>query len=416
MVDGIAENQEIYIHNSDDLTEIAVKRKLAAGQIYSSWNEVYTLIGCELLGQKTLKGGKQKNNAKKYLLQYADFVFVEGKRTLLCTEIYTVPRYDESLTQDNRGKNGVYIDRMIPVYIDYLLKQDRNEWFTFPTDIAKIVGLVGANYKVDRIEDMKKINPVFSAYMVNECYSHCREHLEREVYLLLDRLQKNYNMLEYKKNFRIVTAEGTHISDSEEEKIINETEKEVLAEMQMESKKIIFWKNLIEKFYSRVYEIVNEKYNFTWRRYYRQIQIRINRDELIRIADRLSRDTQSIGILREELRVLSATKIYNQIISKYNNRRKKAAIESAQIEMECTRRAKEQLKKEQQEDSGEKTTIWDMVQLGIFTKEEAIEKMVKAQKKPFNYHESFLVTQYELVTYLVAKPDIPYSEEQEICA
>lgn len=100
---------ETYFHNPDDMTEIAVKRKLAVGRIYSSWNELYNIISCKLLGQKTLRGGKQKLSAKKCLLQYADFAFVEGKRELLCTEIYAVPHYDDSLTQDNRGKNGIYM-------------------------------------------------------------------------------------------------------------------------------------------------------------------------------------------------------------------------------------------------------------------------------------------------------------------
>lgn len=404
---------EPYIHNLEDKTEIAVKEKLEVGRIYSNWKDIFMIIGCGLLGQKALKGGKQKNNAKKYLLQYASFMAVEGKRALLCTEIYDVPRYDDKLQQDNRGKCGAYIDKMLPVFLTFLANKEETEWFTFVTDVAKIVGLVNSEYKKYDDSKMKKINPAFSPYMVNRFYFCCSQHLEREVYVLLDRMQNDYKVLEYKKNFRIVTQDGAHVSSEEEEKLIAEAEKQVLNEMNFKTKRSLMWKNRGKEYYKRVYEFINKKYNLNWIRYYRQIQIKHDKELAKMAAKIIVTSEMNIEELRDNLISQFADKIYNEMSRRYETQRKTADSKISMLE-NSNREAAEQ-KYECDEKCQE---LKDYVQLQLLRREDVIDMMAEISKEemPFKECDSFLETQYELISLMIARPTCAVQEEEKVSA
>ena len=141
------EDEQIYIHDDADRTELAIKTKIFIGEVFQNgWSEIFSTVGSENLGVKSLAGGKQKNKAKETISQYADFLPVQvGKRPLYCSEIYDIPNYIEK--DDGRGKKGFYKERLIPLLAYYLLKKKKDTIYTTVDELALWMGLVTINYK-----------------------------------------------------------------------------------------------------------------------------------------------------------------------------------------------------------------------------------------------------------------------------
>ena len=129
----------------NDKTEIAIKKVLREGEHYPSMTVVYKMIGLDNLGVPNLDGGVQKNKAKKCLSMYARLEKVQkGKNEVCCYEIYPIPRF--VVNPDGRGKNGIYIDRLIPIMLSLFNACTDSQIETTINKLAVNFSLVKAKY------------------------------------------------------------------------------------------------------------------------------------------------------------------------------------------------------------------------------------------------------------------------------
>ena len=204
------------IYNSDDKAEITIKDNISIGQCFNSLKNIYDTVGLINLGVKNLNGGKQKRTALNNLLQYVDLQDIEGKkRARQIADIYEVPHYLEK--EDNRGKNGFYIDRIIPIMVNFLSDKEDAMFFTNVTKLSKIMGIVGRDFKTKTYEDLAKINPKFTYAMTNQLYGRCKPEQESIAYRILNKLQDDYSVISYYRNFYIQTENGNYTSSKEED-------------------------------------------------------------------------------------------------------------------------------------------------------------------------------------------------------
>lgn len=244
----------------------------------TSLKSIYNIIGLDKLGISNLNGGKQKQLALKKLLQYIDIQKVEGnKRAIQVVDIYEKPH----IIDNERGKKGFYIDRSIPIMLDYLLQVDRLELLTNINMLSKVIGIVNFRFKVISNDELLQINNRFTHNMVNDFYFRCKTQQEQIIFRLLDRLQNEYSVITYYKKFNIIDETGEeHVSSVSDEYVIEKAQKEVLDEFNSKNILIVYKRKREKKFFDRVCQIINEKYNLNWEHYYRQIQIFIHEEKL----------------------------------------------------------------------------------------------------------------------------------------
>lgn len=263
-----------------DPIEYAVKSSINVGDEFSGgWNEVYRTIGLDVLGIKSLDGGKQKKKAKELVAQYAEFMPVKPNgRALKCINIFPQPRYMEK-KRDGRGKSGIYIDRTIPLFVHFYMNENTDVVCrTSVTRLARDLGIVSGKYKSITQEELLSINPKFTKYAVNQFYSRCQTKLNEIIFAALDQLVDDYRILEYQRTYRINTEFGSREGTKTEEKIIKDAEKRVLSEFNAENKGVILFTGKAEKYNKRVIELINEENGTEWVSYWTEIKLVFDAD------------------------------------------------------------------------------------------------------------------------------------------
>lgn len=231
------------VYNLADKAEVAIKNNICIGQVFTSLKSIYNIIGLDKLGISNLNGGKQKQLALKKLLQYIDIQKVEG------------------------NKRAIQVDRL--------------ELLTNINMLSKVIGIVNFRFKVISNDELLQINNRFTHNMVNDFYFRCKTQQEQIIFRLLDRLQNEYSVITYYKKFNIIDETGEeHVSSVSDEYVIEKAQKEVLDEFNSKNILIVYKRKQEKKFFDRVCQIINEKYNFNWEHYYRQIQIFIHKEKL----------------------------------------------------------------------------------------------------------------------------------------
>lgn len=231
------------VYNLADKAEVAIKNNIYIGQVFTSLKSIYDMIGLDKLGISNLNGGKQKQLALKKLLQYIDIQKVEG------------------------NKRAIQVDRL--------------ELLTNINMLSKVIGIVNFRFKVISNDELLQINNRFTHNMVNDFYFRCKTQQEQIIFRLLDRLQNEYSVITYYKKFNIIDETGEeHVSSVSDEYVIEKAQKEVLDEFNSKNILIVYKRKREKKFFDRVCQIINEKYNLNWEHYYRQIQIFIHEEKL----------------------------------------------------------------------------------------------------------------------------------------
>lgn len=369
------------IYNPDDRAEVAIKNSISIGQIFKSLKELYNFIGLDNLGIKSLAGGKQKQIALEILCQYIDLQEIEGKkRARRVTGIYEVPHIIER--EERRGKSGFYIDRIVPIMVNYLSHDiDKKVFFSNVNELSKIMGIVGRNFKSISCEQLAEINPKFTHAMINQFYYRCRREQEEVVFRVLNKLQRNYDAISYHKNFCIVTQrEEMHTSSINEDTIISKTQKEVLDKFNVKCISTIYLKRQEKQFFTEVCKLINEKYGLHWIRYYPQIQIFINSEELQKIAHLFILDEITLQKNKAEVAQRFIKRIENRTLKDIQNTNLKADKEIAEWELKF-----------------KELEISKWVDLGFdYTKE--INKM---KPKPYKFHDNYIKIQRQLMAILL---------------
>ena len=395
---------DIPIQNPEDVTEVAIKTKTKIGQIFlNGFNDYYRTIGIKNLNMrnregnlitdtKQLKGGKQKSEAQEIIKQYCEIQKrPDLKRyAIQLVDIFEIPRYIEK--EDKRGKNGFYIKHLMPIMVFYLLQKDKGVIYTNVEELSCFVGLVTKNYKRIPIEELAKINPRFTATMLNQFYYRCKPELESVIFRVLDILQDEYKALNYYRNYCIYTDDGScHTSSKSEDVIIRQAEWKVLKEFNAKRILTIFQRKQQTKFYNRVCELINETYEFKWIKYKKQIQIIADGEALQEIMQDLT--STEISCNKEKIASRFARRIMNRTQSEYNRTNKKAdTFETTWVE--------EQLKRPE---------FTELIQLG-FDYENDLKKMVK-EFDVYRYHDNYLTVQSKLIKLMIGEPEIELKDD-----
>ena len=354
------EDEQIYIHDDADRTELAIKTKIFIGEVFQKgWSEIFSTVGSENLGVKSLAGGKQKNKAKETISQYADFLPVQvGKRPLYCSEIYDIPNYIEK--DDGRGKKGFYKERLIPLLAYYLLKKKKDTIYTTVDELALWMGL------------------------------------ESIIFRLLDVLQDDYTALNYRKNHCIYTEDGyVYTSSYEEDVIITRTQRKVLKEFNAKRILTIFQRRQSQRYYARVCELINKEHNFNWSRYRKQIQITIDAEALEEILTEYNSDDENIKSRQFEVAERFAGRIRKRTQNDYNRTNKKALdAKKAWVD--------EVLKTD--------SLIKECYDANIYTETDLIDKAPEA----FHYYSNYLDIQNQIIALMIGVPVYENAEIPEL--
>lgn len=250
----------------DDLKTI-IRNRISEGQTFESMAAVYRTIGLDSLGIRNLNGGKQCDTARAIVEQYARFELVSPNgRSVRCVEIFREPHYMEKT--DGRGKNGYYVDRLIPLILRSLWVSDNEEWITSVKKLAVKVGLVKKNYSnfpkaknyFDKICETLSI----SDFCLKQFYNRSQSELQPKIIGALDRLKKE-GVLNYTRKYYIRQSDGNnHLSNDRECSMIKDTEKKIVEEMGKKNKRTIYLRNQGDEFEAKVLAYINETYDRCW--------------------------------------------------------------------------------------------------------------------------------------------------------
>lgn len=264
-----------------DRLKIKIQNSISEGQIFKSMAAVYRTIGLELLGIHDLNGGKQCDTARKIVEQYARFESVTSSgHSVQCVEIFEEPRYLEKT--DGRGKNGFYVDRLVPLLLRYLHNQEDNEWTTSISNLAVTLGMVKQDYS-----NLAKLDEYFAGLyrILHISEDYCHQFYYRTKFELLPRLTctlnrlKKAGILDYENRFLIKEiGGGYHLSDKWEFSTIQNTEKMIVEQMEAKNKRTIYLRKKGRKFEQNVMRVLNETYELNWEFYVPRLHLRFKHD------------------------------------------------------------------------------------------------------------------------------------------
>lgn len=261
----------------DNLLKV-IKSIITTGEVFDNKKALYLKIGLDNLGLKNLNGGEQKKKAFERVSMCMRLESVEeGKQPVVCVEIYD--NHCFVAKPDGRGKNGVYIDRTVPILIKEL--PYKATIYTTVKQLAKTMGMF-KNVSYDSCQDeLLEIDEKITRAMYNQFESRLKTIIDSVVFNTLNRLQNDYSFLKYKKKYNITLSNHKSKKSSlKETKIIEEAEKYVLSEYGYHKKFMITVKGLENEFYKKVVELINKTYGYNWIRYRRVIEIKLNLEEL----------------------------------------------------------------------------------------------------------------------------------------
>lgn len=397
-------DKPLTISNPLDKLEIAVKQNLTEGENYKSWNVIYKTVGFG-----SLKGGEQKARAKEKLSQYALFTPTgRTKYEQCCEEIFAVPCYLEKA--DGRGKNGFYIDRLVPLILYSLLAYSKCVILTSIRKLAVQTSIVSPQYSKlpsdkKTLAELSKHKPVITKYSVNDFYNNCHEELTAIIYRTLDRLQDEYSLLDYEKTFLIKKVEKNPIDGTESEIssianrqqriIIRKAERIALNEMGLKSKRYL--NDKYKDFRKRVCSIVSQECEFNMTAYYPQISIFFIPDLVRRFLEDHYPD-YDYETVRNEIREHFRDTMQKKTVRLYNYKNKQLN--------ECVDKEIEPYAKNED--------IAELIELGVFDPDELREEIANrkrwefryskpknGEKPPYFYYPNFLEKQNYLISQFI---------------
>ena len=252
---------------TNDELRIAIQESISEGQIFKSMAEVYRTIGLELLGIHDLNGGKQCDTARKIVEQYARFEPVTSNgRSVRCEEIFEHPHYIEKT--DGRGKNGFYIDRLVPLLLRYLHDKEGYECTTSVKKLAVALGIVKPNYsyfpKLEGFFENLDQSLLIPDDYYKQFYNRSKAELEPKIIGTLDRLKKE-GVLNYERRYLIKPiGQKYNLSDDDDFCIIKEAEKVVVEQMGAPNKRSVYLRRQGEIFERNVIVYIHETHNQDW--------------------------------------------------------------------------------------------------------------------------------------------------------
>lgn len=398
-----------------DILEETVKSRIKEGMVFrNGWSDVFRLIGAENIGIKSIGGGKQRKKLKERLEQYARFEVAKNtKRMIICSEVYSNPHLVDS-NVEGRGRNGRFIDRIIPILIDVFRRGNRNEYDVSVTKLAIECGLVNPYYKmlnneewIDKFECPK--------YIINNFRMICGTKIREVLFRALDRLRDYYNAIIYQNGYLLfyyddesIEVSGKH--DDNNRKRIREKktikvyageeiyegirfiEKELLKKYGEQTKSGIVLKKKGKAYYAEVCELLSASRMKEYVKYLPILKITVFHEQLNKLIETPFCKQKSVERLKSELREEFSMCIRNRIIQDKDRVNQKAeATINEYIEMIL----------EKNEDLRER------IETLMCTREEILNQIPEKQRpNPFRYPPDYIDYQNHLRWKMITKlPD-----------
>lgn len=321
---------KVRIHNPEDAVEVAIKNNIETYVPYKSWNEIFSIIGKDVLydaGILDLKHNFYKKKAQELLSHYGVFMLTGGTRyERCCTVLYEEPQFDiEIPTEGNR----FYRDRGVPLLFPFLKKMFEMKGSTIyctPEMLANAVGLVNSCYGMES-KDLIESHPKLTGGIVHQFYLYSRPELDKVVYGLLDEVQNNYKVIRYQKLHWIKTNSGeTFCSNDKQEQVIKDAEVYVLQrDFQTDRLATVFYRKKADAFYAAVIKHINQTYNLNWNSYKKTIQIdSINEERFIKLCMKMPSEAEALRKLALEINQRFHDRVRRKIYTEYDRTNKKA--------------------------------------------------------------------------------------------
>lgn len=372
-----------------DNLEKVIKSLITVGEVFKDKKTLYEKIGLDNLGLSNLSGGDQKKKAWERISMCMRIEFVEeGKHPVFCAEIYESHKYIEK--PNGRGKNGVYIDRTVPILISEL--PITGTIHTTRKQLIELMGMIKKCSYDDVKEELLKINNKITRAMYNQFDSRVKSITESVVYNTLNRIQKDYKFLKYKRKHKIRFNSGkTKLSNNMEIKIIEKAEKQILKEYDFESKFVIYRKGLKNEYYKKVVELINEIYDYDWSEYRNVIEIKL--DTKLLLNEKLKLQRMDIENLKCELRDVFRESLINKTEKEYEKTNKDADIKTDEWINDDNNRV---------EDIVNDDELVSLYKAGTLNKRDLL---IGYAPDIFKYRSNYLEVQGDIIYYFVKEPD-----------
>lgn len=321
---------KVRIHNPEDAVEVAIKNNIETYVPYKSWNEIFSIIGKDVLhdaGILDLKQSFYKRKAQELLSHYGVFALTGGtKYERCCTVLYEKPKFDiEIITEGNR----FYRDRGVPLLLRFLMKSFEvkgNKIYCTPEMIAVSVGMVNSHFDRNK-KDLMEMHPKLTEGIVHQFYLYTSPELDKVVYGLLDEVQNNYKAIRYEKLHWIKTDTGEiFCTDNEQEQIIKEAENYVLQkDFHTDRISTVFYRKKADVFYAAVIKHINQTHNLGWASYKKTIQINsVNEERFLKLCMEMQSDAEVLRKLALEINQRFHDRVRRKIYAEYDRTNKKA--------------------------------------------------------------------------------------------
>lgn len=396
-----------FICNPDDATEVAIKTKTEIGQIFQKGRkEFIRTIGVENLNMKDREGnlitdinkvskGKRKSEADNIINQYCKIQNRPDIKqyAIQITDIFDIPILEEIL--DTRGKSGFYKDKIIPLMVKYLLFH--GNIITTIDKLSKGVGLVGTEFKNSEFEyKIMESNRQITTFRIDKFYSYCKPEQQRIIFGVLNALQNDYSVISYYTNFWLINKDGSQrTSTKKETDDIRDAQGIVLKEFGVSRIFSIYkrGRKIIEKFYNRVYKVLNTEYGFNCEKYYNQIEIHSNVKLLENLDSKLNLDNEECKMLKNEIQEHFIEKIKDRIKADYERNTRLADKKDAEN------------MKEWEENTEYKNNIphdiQELLDIGVYSESDVKSKLLPKPKPAYRYPENHVEVLYYLCDCLL---------------
>ncbi len=296
---------------------------------------------------------------------------------------------------DKRGRKGFYKDRIIPLMVKYLLFQGNIA--TTIDKLSKNIGLVGTEFRNCEFEyELMENNKQITTFRINKFYSYCKPEQQRIIFGVLNALQNDYSVITYYTNFLIINTDGSQRTSTKDETIvIRNVQRKVLEEFGVSRIFSIYRRGekVVKNFYNRVYEILNDEYDFKCEKYYNQIQIYADMEGLEKLDLELNIDDEESKVFKDEIRHHFALKIKDRIKSDYESNQQSA-----------DKKDKENQKKWDENTEYKNNIphdIQELLDIGVYNEADVKSKLLPKPKTAYRYPESHIEVLYYLCDCLL---------------
>jgi hypothetical protein len=293
---------------------------LTVGQVFKNMKSM-----CAYLNQEYIAKGGSKEAQLKEWKRYIDWE-KDGQKIII-TDIYPTP-LDKT---DGRIVNGYqkyqkFIEDIMLAYLDSAVLYSENilnhkrendsiELSLTLNQIMYVCGMVNEKYINTNIKNIL-VDMGYTMFNINDFFTRTKSKFRSIIDNALSNMNKR-KIINYRKSVVIIDKDRHRIATDEEEEIVTNIEKQVLADMEYESIVNVFLAYKTDEYHRRINKYI--KSEFGWDGVYRCYSIRVNRFRIELEKDYLKNTNQNNKLeLNQRLTEFFNVQVQNKILKSNN--------------------------------------------------------------------------------------------------